>query len=84
MARTTVRLEFNQAGFAALAKGPEVAALLERKAEAIAAAAGDGFEVTSAVGATRARSTVLAATQEARVAEATDKALTRAIGAGRG
>lgn len=84
MARTSVKLEFNQAGFAALAKGGAVLADLTARGEAIAAAAGDGFEARPSIGATRARVVVITASREAMEAEATDKALTSAIGAGRG
>ena len=84
MARTIVKIEFNQAGFAALAKGAAVLADLTRRGEAIAAAAGDGFEARPSIGRTRARVVVITATPEAMIAEASDKALTSAIGAGRG
>lgn len=66
-----------------LLRSDEVKADLERRARAIAAAAGEGFEVDSDVGPARARASVRSATLEAHVAEATDRALTRAIDAGR-
>lgn len=66
-----------------LRSSPEVAADLTGRAEKIADAAGDGFEVhdaTAPTGATRARAIVVTDTYEARLVEATDKALTSAIG----
>jgi hypothetical protein len=56
---------------------------LDRRAARIAAAAGPGFEATSQP-SRRARASVITATAEARAAEATSRALTRAIDAGRG
>lgn len=78
-----MRIELNRAGVAALLKSPEVAADLEQRAERIARAAGDGMEANGAIGATRARAEVVTATTEARLAEARDRVLTRAIDAGR-
>jgi hypothetical protein len=60
---------------------------LERRARAIAAAAGGseaGFEVGTNVGPNRARASVVTTTAEAMRAEAEDRTLTRAIDAGRG
>lgn len=80
----TIRIEVNSAGIQALLKSDEVQDLLRSKAERIAAAAGEGFEVSSRIGATRARASVITATRAARLAEATDRTLTSAIDAGRG
>lgn len=66
-----------------LLTGPEIQADLQARAERIAAAAGDGHEVEVSNGKNRARRTVRTATTEARIAEATDQTLTRAIDAGR-
>lgn len=57
---------------------------LERRANAMANAAGDGMDVDVRVGRTRARASVRTGTPEAMRAEARDKTLTRAIDAGRG
>ncbi len=84
MGRTVVKIEFKQAVFAALAKGAAILADLTRRGEAIAVAAGDGFEARPSIGRTRARVVVITTTPEAMIAEASDKALTSAIGAGRG
>ena len=80
----TFRVEPNSAGIQAFLKSDEVLALLTGKAQRIAAAAGDGFEVSSRIGATRARASVITATRAARKAEAVDRVLTSAIDAGRG
>jgi len=79
-----IRIEINSAGIQALLKSSEVQELLKAKADRIAAAAGEGMEVTSRIGATRARASVVTATRAARKAEAEDRALTTAIDAGRG
>lgn len=78
-----VRIKLNRRAMAALLKGPEVQAELKRHADPIAEAAGQGTEVDVHVGKTRARATVRTATFEARKAEATTRALTRALDAGR-
>lgn len=78
------KLEFNREGFDAVRKSPEVQADLRRRAELIAAAAGEGNEVNTHVGAHRARASVRTETYEARRAEAVDKTLTSALDAGRG
>lgn len=78
------RIEVNSAGIRSILQSPEVQSMLREKAERIAAAAGDGMEASSTIGATRARASVVTATKEAREAEANDRALTSAIDAGRG
>ena len=78
-----IRVEINRKGVEALLKSAEVQADLERRAKAIADAAGPGMDVDVRVGKTRARASVRTGTPEAIEAEATDKTLTRAIDAGR-
>lgn len=78
-----VRVVLNHDGIAELLKSAEVQADLEERGKRIAAAAGDGVEVERFVGQARARVIVRTATTEARLAEASDRALTRAIDAGR-
>lgn len=78
-----VRIEVNRKAVRSLLRSPEVKADLERRAKKIAAAAGPGFEVDSHVGKNRARADVATGTFEAMRAEATDRALTRAVDAGR-
>lgn len=81
---TTTKLEFHNAGFVDLLNAPGVIAELDKIAGRIAAAAGDGMTIDAAVaGRHRARAQVFTETPEAKIAEATDRALTRAIEAGR-
>ena len=56
---------------------------LKKRADRIAAAAGDGMESSVVIGRTRARASVITATHAARRAEARNASLTRAIDAGR-
>lgn len=78
------RLVFRSAGFREILRSPRVLADLEARGQRIAAAAGPGVGVQARVGSNRARVTVATETREAAEAEAVDKSLTRAIGAGRG
>lgn len=79
------KVEINDAAAEALLKSPEVRADLMRRANAIAAAAGEGhYDVTPSTTPTRARVSVGTGDATARKAEATRRALTSAIGAGRG
>lgn len=81
-----VKIELNHAAVAALLKSPAIQGDLARRAKAIAAAAAAGggtFDHETMVGANRARASVRTADFEARRAEATTRALTRAIDAGR-
>lgn len=78
-----VRIVLNRSAVGALLRSPEVKADLERRAGAIAAAAGPGNEVESEVGRARARAAVVTETFEAKHKEATDRSLTRALDAGR-
>lgn len=78
------RIEFHSEAFAAVLHSEEVRADLERRGRAIAAAAGHGVEVLVRDYRSRVAVIVTADTHEAKVAEATDKVLTTALGAGRG
>lgn len=77
------RLVVHHDAIAELLKSAEVQADLERRGRQIAAAAGEGMEVETRVGRTRARTSVFTATEDAIIAEATRRDLTRAIDAGR-
>lgn len=77
------RVTLHRAAFIALRKSPEVVGDLERRGRAIANNAGTGFEAETFTGRARGRVTVRAATFEAKRAEATSRALTAAIDAGR-
>lgn len=81
MADVTIKL--NKAGVRELLRSPEVLAELRRRADLIAAAAGDGFEAEATTGPQRARASIRTGTHAARKAEATDRALTAALDAGR-
>lgn len=79
MARVKVRL--NLRGINTVMKSPGVVDVLRRESSAIAGAAGPGFD--SAVDNTHpwvARAWVRSETYRAKVAEAKNKALTRAVG----
>jgi hypothetical protein len=80
------RIKFHYEGFDQLRKSAEVKDALTAKGEAIASAAGGSpdFEVIVTEGASRARVIVTTATFEGMRAEATDRALTNALSAGRG
>lgn len=77
------RVRLNRKGVRELLQSREVLSDLERRANAIAAAAGEGMEVDSEIGRNRARASVRTATREAVLAEAQQRALTRALDAGR-
>lgn len=80
---TSVRFEWLDEGFQQIIDSPEVAALVTESAERIAAAAGEGFEVkparTSKLKYNRDIALVVADTYAAKVAEATDKVLSKAV-----
>jgi hypothetical protein len=73
----------NSAGIRQVLTSGEVQRLLLERAERIAAAAGEGMEASVESGRNRARASVITATTKARLAEAKDRALTRALDAGR-
>lgn len=83
MAKSTVRIELNSAGVRSLLRSSEVLADLRERAERIAASAGPGMKVSAQAGSNRARASVVTATFEAMHREATERALTRAVDAGR-
>lgn len=78
-----VTIRLNSAGVRELLRSEAVRADLARRAALIAAAAGEGFEASSSIGGARARARVHTATFAARKAEAHERALTRALDAGR-
>lgn len=75
-------IELNEEGVRRLLK-VEAVPLLEEMGASIAVTAGDGHEVETFVGRSRARVTVRTATTEARIDEAVNRTLTRSIDAGR-
>lgn len=77
------RFVLNRSGVRQILSGPEVQADLERRANNVARAAGEGHVVDSGVGPNRARSSVRTDSFDAQRREAHDRNLTRAIDAAR-
>lgn len=74
------RLELDHDGIAALLRSQPIAGECEASARRIAAVAGDGFEVVGPRSTgQRVAYSVRGATEDAMVAEATDKSLSRAV-----
>lgn len=80
---TRMIIKINSAGVKALLNDAGVLADLEARGERIAAAAGDGVETNTVRGKDRPSVFIRTETNAARAAEAEDRALTRAINAGR-
>jgi hypothetical protein len=78
-----VKLKLKRSAVRELLRSAEIQADIGARARRIAAAAGEGFEVDESVGRNRARASVRTVSHEGRYAEATQRALTRAIDAGR-
>jgi len=78
-----IRIELNRDGVRQLLQSPEVLGDLKRRAQRIAVVAGPGFEVRAGNGPNRARASVGTTDHASRRAEAENRALTRAIDAGR-
>jgi hypothetical protein len=79
------RIEYNSAEFARILKSPEVQADIQRRLNAIAAAAGPGeFIVEVTVGPNRVHGEVRTGDKVARKSEAVNRSLTSALGAGGG
>jgi hypothetical protein len=78
-----VRIELNSSEIRRLLLSADVENELMARAQRIAAAAGPGMEASTRRGRGRALAQVRTETVEARRAEATDRALTRAIDSGR-
>jgi hypothetical protein len=78
------KLVFKTAGFRKILRSGAALADVSRRGRAMASAAGEGFGVETSTGANRVRATVATETWDAARREATNKVLTRAIGAGRG
>jgi hypothetical protein len=77
------RIKLTMSGPRQVRQSAGVAADMAARAGRIAAAAGAGMEVNTNMGPSRARASVVTATSDARRAEASGRALTRAIDAGR-
>lgn len=77
------RLKMKKAGSRQLLTGSAVEDDIRARAEAIAHAAGEGFIAEVTVGRERVMAAIRPTTYEALEAEATNRALTRALDAGR-
>lgn len=77
------KVKMNTRTAKAILKGDKVRADIQRRVDNIARVAGDGFEASVIHGRTRILGRVHAVTPQAMIAEATDRALTRALDAGR-
>jgi hypothetical protein len=77
------QVKLDPQGIRDLLRSQEVLRDLERRARNIASAAGEGMEVDAEIGKNRARASVRTATLEARIAEASDRTLTKSLDAGR-
>lgn len=78
----SVKFKSNKRTAEAILKGPEVQALLARKAAEVASRAGEGFTSGVRVGKDRARAYVLPETYKARKNQARNHVLERAVGRG--
>lgn len=78
----SIRFQPNRRELAAFLKSVEVQGMLAEAGETIARRAGVGFGSQVNVGRDRARATVMAETPEAKVRQARDHALERAVGGG--
>lgn len=79
-----IRVDMNSAGADAVLKSAEVQAELQRRADRVAAAAGDGHSVRVFVGRDRARAHITTVSAQAKRAEMKDRNLTRSLDAARG
>lgn len=77
------RIVLDKKGVKELLNSPEVKADLRSRSNRIASAGGPGMKVGEFQGFDRPHATVYTSTTEARKAEAENRALTRAIDAGR-
>lgn len=82
MARKTL-FKPRRAGYRELLTSPEVVGDVQARAQRVAAAAGPGHDVKDTT-TNRARATVMTISDLAKLGEATDHTLTRAIPAARG
>lgn len=78
----SVKFKPNKRTAEAILKGPEVQALLARKAAEVTSRAGEGFTSGVRVGKDRARAYVLPETYKARKNQARNHVLERAVGRG--
>ena len=77
-----MKVDWNNAAFEQLLKGPEVTRLVSGRTEAAAAAAGDGFGHEMHTSGTRPRGVLWTITWKAQKAQASEGVLQRAVGGG--
>lgn len=80
---TAVRIELDSQGIEQLLRSQEVGQDLQRRADAVAAAAGEGVRARVYQGRDRVRAQVWTATAAAKKAEAEDRTLLKALDAAR-
>lgn len=78
-----VKFELNRAGVRALMQSHEAMSICKTYADAIGGRAGEGYEVSTHVGKTRANASVFAATWEARRDNYENNTLLKALGGGK-
>lgn len=76
-------IKLNSKGISQLLKHDTTRKAAEKRAKAIAAAAGPGYEASSMIGRNRARASVITATPAAARRDAKQGTLLRSAGAGR-
>lgn len=77
------KIKWNVKAFRELRLEPGVIADLEKRAEAVAAAAGDGYEASAMAGKNRGRASVITANYAAIRDNARNQTLLRSLDAGR-
>lgn len=75
-----IKIELNRSGVAELMKSQEMLGLCESLAQKAAGSLGDGYEVTTYVGRTRANASIHAVTDKARKDNLKNNSLLKAIG----
>lgn len=75
-----VEIELNSAGIRELLQSDEIREYCEELAQGVASRAGEGYEVDSMVGKTRANASVYAATREANRDNLENNTLLKALG----
>lgn len=78
----TTSVVIDKASVERFLKGKSVQDLVRSSAEKISQKAGDGFSVELRVGSDRARAYVLASTRKAKILQARNHVLERAVGGG--
>lgn len=80
MAKGIEKIELNRAGVAELMKSSEMLGLCESLAQKTAGSLGEGYEVSTYVGRTRANASIVATTQKAIKDNMENNSVLKAIG----